>query len=855
MTARAVIFGLLMGLLVSAASFFSSHIIQQADLVGSHIPIAVFGCLFLVLLVGSALFARTSRWAIRRSEVAVSGAIALAACGWPGTVPNMIMQLGMPAYWQINKPAWQSQKIFSYVPQGSPAFAEGHVVDWGHLSRELIHAPPGSMQGDIANALPKAALDAARSIIDDGGSYRQRPRLLKGVNQIVHDAMFRDEFPRAHWPARAKQLEADRLEIERKIRQIHRQIGVINSSMALPGDDGTAPPQLPVGHEEDSGTEELQDLEALAAYYDRQAHHHSQHITRSLLVAAFPQALRPAPRGQVVLPAGGRRDAYVIEKLALGVADRGTAAVTEVPWRAWRPALVTWAGLVLLIGLAGFALVWVVNPQWVQNEQLTYPIAGIASDFTNLFTDHKSTSLIRSAGALFWLGAIAIFLVHMVNYLHAWFPALPSVPLRFDFTALRRLMPFMSQAPGASFRVWQPTLFFTVIAIGYFLPRQISLSLALSGYTWIAFCGLMISQGVAVEFASMVFPIRFGAQLAFFLIILYLGRRYYIAVAASSLGLSSGESITKGAIWAARMAVIFAALASWLLYRAGLDWSIAVAFVLLVLMLSVVLTRISVETGLFYLYPGWSPTVVLVGVMGIKALGPTNFLLTAIAAGILIPGMRETLMAFVANGLEMTRRGNVSRGRVLAPMLVMLLVGFGVTVIASFVFTYGYGAASLQAGVAFKQPVGAFDDAAALVSELAAAGQLQESVGLSGLARWLHVQPNGTMLGWMAAGFIAVAVCSIGRLRLPWWPIHPILFLLWGIWPLLYFCFPFLLGWAIKTATLRIGGTDGFYKGKRLMLGFIAADLLAALAASLIGFVYYLVSGLRPPAFNVLGPG
>jgi hypothetical protein len=71
----------------------------------------------------------------------------------------------------------------------------------------------------------------------------------------------------------------------------------------------------------------------------------------------------------------------------------------------------------------------------------------------------------------------------------------------------------------------------------------------------------------------------------------------------------------------------------------------------------------------------------------------------------------------------------------------------------------------------------------------------------------------------------------------------------------LYFCFPFLLGWAIKTATLRIGGTDGFYKGKRLMLGFIAADLLAALAASLIGFVYYLVSGLRPPAFNVLGPG
>jgi hypothetical protein len=273
------------------------------------------------------------------------------------------------------------------------------------------------------------------------------------------------------------------------------------------------------------------------------------------------------------------------------------------------------------------------------------------------------------------------------------------------------------------------------------------------------------------------------------------------------------------------------------------------------LMLSVVLTRISVETGLFYLYPGWAPPTVLVGLLGVEGLGPTGFILVALAAGMLIPGFREALMPFLANGLELVRRAEVPRTRVAFPMLAMIVLGLAITVGATFALAYGHGVANLSASIARKQPSAPFENAAAVLSELGARGELSEATGVSGPERWLRIAPDGSRLGWMTLGFVAVAVCAVARLRWAWWPIHPILFLLWGIWPLLYFCFPFLLGWAIKTATVRVSGAAGFNRGKPLMLGLIAADLIGALITSAIGFAYYFSTGIRPPAFTILGPG
>ncbi len=855
MTRRAVIIGFALGVLVSGASFFNTHIMGQADLIGSHFPVAVFGILLAALMVLNPLMFRLAqRWALRKSEVAVAGAIALAACGWSATVPNILTGLGTPAYWHRVKPAWQAQKVFSYIPDASPEFAYGHVSDWFALARQLDRESAEPLQRRVGEALSVSALQAVRRIINRReGAPRDQRVLLAGLNQLVRRGEFHHQVSEDRWPSRARTAQERRRSVERALGRTREQIDAVEQRIAVgEADRGDAEAVAELRRRLGS---ESRGLLGLAGFYERQMQHHDRHATRALIVSIFPDQLKPAPRGRGVLPAGGRHDSYVTNPLMLGSDDEVSYGIAAVPWVAWRSALITWGGLTFVLGLAAFALVWVIHPQWSHHEQLTYPIPRIISELSDRFTDRSEGSIFRRVGSLFWVAFGAVLGIHMVNYLNAWFPEIPAIPVRFDFTPLRRIMPYVAQAPGAAYRVWQPTLFFTVIGFAYFLPRQISLSLGLSGYTWVIFCGLLIRRGVAVEFSSMVFPIRFGAQLAFLLMILYLGRAYSLAVLTTSVGLRARLAVTSSAVWGARAAAVCTVLAVCLLQRAGLDWSVAIMFVLLMLMLSVVLTRISVETGLFYLYPGWAPPTVLVGLLGVEGLGPTGFIVVAVAAGMLIPGFREALMPFLANGLELVRRAEVPRTRVAAPVLGMIVLSLVIAVGATFFFAYGHGVANLPASIAYKQPTAPFELATSVLSDLGARGELSDTTGVSGPGSWLQIAPDGSRLGWMGFGFVAVAICAVARLRWAWWPIHPILFLLWGIWPLLYFCFPFLLGWAIKTATVRVSGVGGFQRGKPLMLGLITADLIGALITSAIGFVYYFSTGIRPPAFTILGPG
>ena len=44
-------------------------------------------------------------------------------------------------------------------------------------------------------------------------------------------------------------------------------------------------------------------------------------------------------------------------------------------------------------------------------------------------------------------------------------------------------------------------------------------------------------------------------------------------------------------------------------------------------------------------------------------------------------------------------------------------------------------------------------------------------------------------------------------LPLPWWPPHPVVFLMWGSWTAMEVWMSFLVGWAVKTAVVRYGGS------------------------------------------------
>ena len=100
-----------------------------------------------------------------------------------------------------------------------------------------------------------------------------------------------------------------------------------------------------------------------------------------------------------------------------------------------------------------------------------------------------------------------------------------------------------------------------------------------------------------------------------------------------------------------------------------------------------------------------------------------------------------------------------------------------------------------------------------------------------------------------------VLVVSALRLRFARFPLHPILFLVWGTGPLRQFCHSFLLGWMVKALLMQYGGGDRTYQqAKRFMFGVVAGDLLGGLIFMIAGAIYYAQTGYLPEEYRVF-PG
>ena len=138
--------------------------------------------------------------------------------------------------------------------------------------------------------------------------------------------------------------------------------------------------------------------------------------------------------------------------------------------------------------------------------------------------------------------------------------------------------------------------------------------------------------------------------------------------------------------------------------------------------------------------------------------------------------------------------------------------------------------------------------------EAAARQTLTEATSVSGLERFALLNPDGGAYWWLLAGVALVAATVVLRLRFPKWPVHPVLFLVWGTWAIAQFAFSFLIGWMVRGAVVWLGGAQAFHRLKPFMVGVIAGEILLGLFWMVFGAVYYFASGTLPERYSVF-PG
>jgi len=567
------------------------------------------------------------------------------------------------------------------------------------------------------------------------------------------------------------------------------------------------------------------------------------------------KVLSYVPSGLLVRPNETDEEAVIGRFLEGSGSEHRHIGLADVPWRAWLPALLRWLPLFLtvMIGLIGLSLV--LHRQWTTHEHLVYPVAEFVRLLIGEDEQRAYPALLRTR--LFWGGLGTILTVHVVNGLQAWFPTFIEIPHRIDITPFRELFPTLSSAPGA-WGLFRATVYFSVVAFAYFLPSDITLSFGLANVFAALFGAALIRYGITYQWTWIGSGERpglmFGAYAGLALLILYTGRAFYRRVLLRAVGVRGKHEVETSAVWGCRLFLAMSLLGVLMMASMGLRWPFALCAMLAIVLTFVCMSRICAESGLFFIQPTWQTTAVFLGLFGSAALGPRMLSVVVMLCLILTIDPREAMMPFVINVLRIAENSNVRRGR-LAVLMGGTLVGCLLAgLVAVLWLQYDRGAGLIDTWATKSVPTMGFELVNEEVQSLATDGMLARAETMNLCARILAIRPRKNFVGFAALGFGLFGLCAFLRIRFSKWPLHPILFLVWGTYPINAFGTSFLIGWIVKMLVVRFGGGNTYQHLKPLMVGIIAGELLGGLVFMVVGAIYYAVTGFPPAQYRIF-PG
>jgi hypothetical protein len=718
--------------------------------------------------------------------------------------------------------------------------AEGFVRDFRGLGTALSKAQGGA--GDaVLQKLAAELPDAAKQALQVGGSFAdasQRRELLKGLNELIVGP---DLAKRVGMPDAARETLQELTEEHGRLLRARDQLVAERERLAKDGAEAAHRRKL---------------LTHRSERLDYKANKQIHLKNRRLIEAAFPEFITPMPQGEGVLLDDGHDDPMVVGSLVSGWSGSQALGLFDLPWDAWWPSLRLWGTVAILLALAALCIAVIVHPQWTHRELLPYPIVGFLRDIVHTDTPGFLPNVCRSN--LFWAGLFTMLSFHLINGLHAWFPQVPAIPLDFNFSRLILLFPEIEKVGWTIHNNFQFQLYPIVIAFTYFIRSDVAFSLGVSNIAWTMLGVVFISNGVALQSGDMGWSatdlVRLGANVGLTAAILFTGRRYYLNVVASAFGFRRHEETPKYSVWAARGLLVCIIGTLYVLQRfAGLNWLLSATMVFAILMASLVMARINAEGGVFLLGSLFRPSVLVPSLFGFKAVAPSQYFVMSTMQTTVWGDPRGAAMPFLLNGLHASESIAKQPPRRTAPWLaIIIVVGFIASMCVAFLFQHNLGANmadNWSRTDAMRQP---FDNLTQQVARLSAHEELSAVVGASDWQRFTDINPDATALAWITFGFMLVILFTAARLRISWWPIHPIMFAVMAVWEVIVLAHCFLLGWAIRVSVMKIGGARAYHAVKPLMIGIIAGELFSVIGWTIVGGIYYGVTGLTPTVYSIL---
>jgi len=493
---------------------------------------------------------------------------------------------------------------------------------------------------------------------------------------------------------------------------------------------------------------------------------------------------------------------------AIRVFYEGALPGAGIPWRPWLRPLFAFGPMVLTLYAAFLALSAILGRQWIDREKLAFPLVQLPLELTaRPEGDGRIWSGFFHSRAM-WLGAAVPMACHTLNGLNRYFPSVPTIPLRaVDLGRALQNKPWVAAQPV------RIDIYFCLIGFAFLCGRDAPVSI------WVFYLVSKVEAvlGCAVGWnagtpnwglRSTDFPVvvaqQVGSTLTFFGLMTWTARGHLREAWRAARAQVASDTTYRMAFLTLGLALLVLCLWS---VGGGMQTWVALVFWLLTLAFMLVVHRFMAEGGVNLLWDAQSgPNYLLYALDGGRYLGPRAWM-QLVSLPYFVWHFKGAVGPHSLEGLKLASASSLDRrqclGLMAGSMVLAAVVGYSATL--WLVVRHGGGVAldSYRFDHVGRRPMEEF---------LAVTGQ-PEGVRWQKLVAMAAAAGVTWGLSWM-------------RWQFGWWRIHPIGYVLSGVFVIWYLWFSVLVGSALNWLTYRYAGVQAYRRARPFFLGLVFGDFL-----------------------------
>jgi hypothetical protein len=517
--------------------------------------------------------------------------------------------------------------------------------------------------------------------------------------------------------------------------------------------------------------------------------------------------------------------------LANGSYDAAGKAVVEgwfagtptgaIPWGAWIAPLLAWGIFIFASYFMLGCLSVILRAQWAERDKLTFPLLALPlamtedTDLPNVVRADVIPRFLRNPRM--WVGFDIAIAWQSLNSIGVYFPGWPQIPTLIPTGQL------IGGQTGSTIGELSVGVYPLVVGITYLLASKVSFSLWF--FYWFFRLQLIIATFLGYQPKDLTGAIghtgygiraftayqQVGAFFAFAAILLWFARKHLAHVVRRAFGRTgatpeeAAEPLSYPvAFWGFVLA--FGFIVAWSV-AAGMRLDVALLMWLSYIVIAIVLTRVVIEGGLLFVQQNWSP----LGSFGqLLGSGPGHWLTPASAAPgtIINASMMFDMRAFLMPSFMQSFKLAHERGIRMRPMLGLIFAVIFITLALGLWMNVRLG---------YQNSARNFEPWFMGVGPKAGTGMAQR------LVTGVNADPANIL--WMIVGAVMIYGTMLGMARLPWFPFHPLGYLMGVTYPMYSLWLSIFIGWLCKVGIERRGGGDAYRKATPFFLGLVLGNV------------------------------